>query len=236
MSERPWMPLDVGDYLKDTRHLTTLEHGAYLLLIMRYWEDGFLPDNEALIARYAGLTPEQWAESRAVFAALFDEGWKHKRIDAELARAAEVMEKRRASGKQGGAKRQANARQVLEQTPSKTQHTYTDTNSSSLRSELPEPIGSSGEPPKTIPIDARDALFGDGLSMLAKITGRPAAKCRPLLGKWLKSAGDDALKVRQVIEQAATDRIADPIPWIERSLGPPVQDWRKSEAWAGVDI
>lgn len=95
------MPLDVGDYLKATDHLTVVEHGAYMLLIMRYWQKGGLgTTDEKLIARYAHLTAEQWAESRDVLLALFDEGWTHKRIDAELAKAAEIIEKRRSAAEQ----------------------------------------------------------------------------------------------------------------------------------------
>jgi hypothetical protein len=71
MSLRPWMPFYVADYLKDTGHLTVAEHGAYLLLIMRYWQDESLPSDERLIARYAHLSPEQWADSRDVILDLF---------------------------------------------------------------------------------------------------------------------------------------------------------------------
>jgi uncharacterized protein YdaU (DUF1376 family) len=100
--ERVWMQFNVGDYVRDTRHLSTLEHGAYLLLIMRYWEDGGLPDNEALLARYAGLTAEQWAQSRDVLAAFFHDGWHHRRIDDEIAKAAAKIEQRRAARRGDG--------------------------------------------------------------------------------------------------------------------------------------
>jgi len=97
MSNRARMPLHVGDYLADTGHVTATEHGAYLLLIMHYWQNGCLPENERIIARIAKLSPEQWEESRDMLAMLFGPGWTHKRIDAELSKADEIIEKRRSA-------------------------------------------------------------------------------------------------------------------------------------------
>ncbi|WP_286194389.1 DUF1376 domain-containing protein [Agrobacterium sp. Ap1] len=97
MNNRAWMPLHIADYLADTGHLTATEHGAYLLLIMHYWQNGHLPENERVIARIAKLTPDQWEESRDMLAMLFGPGWTHKRIDAELSKADDIIEKRRAA-------------------------------------------------------------------------------------------------------------------------------------------
>lgn len=55
------MQLYVADYLGDTRHLTTEQHGAYLLLLMTMWRsDGVLSDEPAKLARIAGLTVARW--------------------------------------------------------------------------------------------------------------------------------------------------------------------------------
>jgi uncharacterized protein YdaU (DUF1376 family) len=99
---RAWMPLYVGDYLRDTRDLTTLQHGAYLLLIMHYWQHDGLPRDNARLAAIAGLTLAQWRRNREALRAKFGKGWVHKRIDAELARADRVYMQRRQAGQNGG--------------------------------------------------------------------------------------------------------------------------------------
>ena len=95
MSNRAWMPLHITDYLADTGHLNAAEHGAYLMLIMHYWQNGSLPADERLLARLARMSKAEWDESRDVLAMLFGPNWTHKRIDAELAKADEIIEKRR---------------------------------------------------------------------------------------------------------------------------------------------
>ena len=99
---RPWMPLYVGDYLGDTGHLTTAQHGAYLLLMMHYWRKGELPDDDRQLSKITKLPLRTWSEYRATLQDFFHEGWKHKRIEAELARMVRVSEKRAIAGQKGG--------------------------------------------------------------------------------------------------------------------------------------
>jgi uncharacterized protein YdaU (DUF1376 family) len=99
---RPWMPLYVGDYLGDTGHLTTTQHGAYLLLMMHYWRKGELPDDDRQLSKITKLPLKAWREYRPTLQDFFHEGWKHKRIDAELARMLRVSEKRAVAGQKGG--------------------------------------------------------------------------------------------------------------------------------------
>ena len=99
---RAWMPIWWGDYLRDTRDLTTLQHGAYLLLIGHYWQHGGLPADETRLAAIAGVTPQKWRGIRAPIAAKFSPDWKHKRVDQELARADRVSMQRKLAGTRGG--------------------------------------------------------------------------------------------------------------------------------------
>jgi len=139
MSNRAWMPLHIADYLADTGHLTATEHGAYVLMIMHYWQNGSLPANERVIARIAKLTVEQWVESRDILAMLFGPDWSHKRIDAELSKADEIIEKRRSAAEARYAKgkkdtKDANAMHVQSKSID-TGALPTTINLSSLRSE-----------------------------------------------------------------------------------------------------
>lgn len=62
MAQFPAMPLWTDAYLGDTTHLTTVEHGAYLLLLMTMWRnDGSLPNDDDRLAKYARMSRAQWA-------------------------------------------------------------------------------------------------------------------------------------------------------------------------------
>lgn len=108
---RPWMPLYISDYLGDTRRLKTLEHGAYLLLIMEYWQRGGLPNDDAELADIAGLDLDAWMAMRPRIVRLFQDGWRHKRVDAELAKAEAISERRSSSAKRRWSNAYANAEQ-----------------------------------------------------------------------------------------------------------------------------
>ncbi len=72
MAEHPAMPFWTDAYLGDTQHLTTTEHGAYLLLLISMWRSGgTLPDDDQILARYARVTPAQWRRMAPILRPFF---------------------------------------------------------------------------------------------------------------------------------------------------------------------
>ena len=207
---RPWMPLYVADYLRDTRRLTAAEHGAYLLLIMEYWTSGALPDDDRQLSRIACMSAAEWRRARPNVQPFFTEGWKHKRIDAELARSAEISSKRSASAKQKHSNRSANAEQL---------DTHAGATSQS-QSPSPEKIPEADASGADAPVDHRKRLFSEGLKKLAAMTGKGPDACRSFVGKCLKAAGDDAVVVLGLIEDAERNQTIDPTAWIAARLKP----------------
>ena len=103
------MPLYVGDYLADTGHLTTTQHGAYLLLLMHYWRKRELPDDDKQLAAIAKLPLRIWLEMKETIQAFFCEGWRHKRLEAEIEKRQQVANARAIAGQKGGARTQMNS-------------------------------------------------------------------------------------------------------------------------------
>jgi len=83
-----WMPLYIGDHLKETGDLSAMEVGAYIRLQVQYWstQKPLLDDDERL-ARVSGLTPKEWRNVRDVMTEFFDVAdgiWRHVRLDKLL--------------------------------------------------------------------------------------------------------------------------------------------------------
>jgi uncharacterized protein YdaU (DUF1376 family) len=90
-----WMPVYIGDYLADTMHLSTEQHGAYLLLIFHLWRRGTLPDEDGVLGKITGLSESAWANTRPVLAEFFkiqDGQWRHGRVERERLRVAAKQE------------------------------------------------------------------------------------------------------------------------------------------------
>ena len=111
-----WMPLYVADYLTKTGHLNTAEHGAYMLLIMQYWTQGHLPDNDRMLAQITRLRVERWRTMRPQLEPFFTvelgKVWRHDRIEEELKKAADLREKRQGAAAARWSNSNANAQQM----------------------------------------------------------------------------------------------------------------------------
>lgn len=91
------MPFYIGDYLRDTVHLTLSQHGAYFKSILQYWSKGeSLTDMEL-----RGICRREFKVVSG-FYVLEGGRWHHKRIDLELEKARKRSEVARENGRRGG--------------------------------------------------------------------------------------------------------------------------------------
>jgi uncharacterized protein YdaU (DUF1376 family) len=69
-----YMPVFVGDYLRDTMHLSLEEHGAYLKLLFVMWGQGHgrLPSDPTRLARMVGCDRAEWDRVWPAIAGYFD--------------------------------------------------------------------------------------------------------------------------------------------------------------------
>jgi len=104
MANLPFMPFWTDAYLADTVHLTTEQHGAYLLLLFQAWRspDCSLIDDDALLALQAKVSPAKWKAMKPVVMAFWKldkrrKKWVQKRLRLERGKAMERKAKARDS-------------------------------------------------------------------------------------------------------------------------------------------
>ena len=85
-----WMPLYIGDLMRDTAGMDAEMIGSVVLLYLRIWsKDGPLPDNNEKLGRICQMPADRFAEIREEISFLFDvkDGeWTHDFLLAERAK------------------------------------------------------------------------------------------------------------------------------------------------------
>lgn len=117
----------IGDYLKDTAHLSLLEHGIYTrLLDVYYTRESAIPEAQA--ARLIGARSEAEREAMQLvleeFFELRDGLWIQHRCERELAEKEIKAETNRVNGKRGGRPKKTTEqepKQVANENPEETQ-------------------------------------------------------------------------------------------------------------------
>jgi uncharacterized protein YdaU (DUF1376 family) len=185
MSAPAWMPLYVADYLADTGHLGMAEHGAYMLLIMHYWRNDKLPNDDRSLASICQANALQdWLQVREKVMALFqfeDGKWRHKRVDREKAHSKKISETRRKAGKSGAEARAKQLPAFAKQKPVQPQ--------SHIKKEKATPSPKKG---CRIPEDFEPDVavgIGEGLS-----PSEAATEAANFIDHWKASAGANAVK------------------------------------------
>lgn len=205
------MPLWTDAYLGDTRHLSTFEHGAYLLLLIVAWRspDGALPDDDRLLARYAGCSRNQWARISPVIRGFFQvrDG---QLLQSRLIDERNAVKRKRESQSANG---RASALKNKERHATKRLNGG-DEASTPLPLPLPLPItvdkSTGGKPP-----DPVKELFDLGVAILVE-AGVDERQARSFVGKLRKTKTD--AEVMQALLECRAKAISEPIEWLTKRL------------------
>lgn len=199
-----WMPFYIGDYLRDTGHLTTLEHGGYILLLIHAWtRGGELPIDERRLRMIAKMEAKEWKAAAPAILEYFHrvgDVLRNKRLDREYAKAQSMNEQRKAAGQ---ASAEARARQ---RNSNEHANGHVNGNSTSVGTVDAPPLARNSRPlqpqlqSKSLSVGIEGGVGGEFSlepSPPAKTaTGKPAAhsraKPRSAIPKdWLPNEADD---------------------------------------------
>lgn len=194
----------LGDYAKDTAHLTMIEHGAYSLLLDRYYgtEQGIPADQAHRIAR--ARTKEEKAAVDVVLAEFFllvDGVWTNRRAEEEIIKTQAKINAAKENGKKGGRpkKQKSGSENETQQKPSglfmgsenETQqkaHQSPDT-----RHQIPEELPVVSEQPSDGGATAGNATRVGALCKQLRGIGIDAAPHLPVWPELLERFSDDQI-------------------------------------------
>ena len=208
MSNTPFMPLWVADFVGDTLDLDAKEIGAYMLILMTMWgRDGYLPSDEKKLQRVARCGrdwPRVWASLSHYFTVDGDR-ITQGRLLLELQKVAAKREVNAQHGSLGGKAKALNRKE-----PTLANATV------SLQQPEPEPYREDTEAKASdASVDFAKQLWDRGVAFLGR-HGTQDKQARTLIGKWRKAYTDT--DIFEAFSACSKEGIIDPVPWITAKL------------------
>lgn len=99
---RAWINFYMGDYQKKTNHLSTLEHGAYFLLLQECWTNGKIPIEPERRAMIAKLSLKDWNRIAPAVNAFFQDDGTNKRASEEIEKSEVTAVRRELAAQKAG--------------------------------------------------------------------------------------------------------------------------------------
>lgn len=195
MSAPPFMQLYVSDYLGDTLHLTTEQHGAYMLLLLAMWNGGGdLPADPKFLCRVTRCTPSRWARIGADVLSFFtvESGrLTNARLGLELKKAQEKSIQRAVLGSQGG-----KAKALKDNNPHLAK-------ASGLLQHLPEPEPDKELEATPLVAKATPAEFEEAWKAYPHVKGRSSKKLA--LAEWRRMPPPDRPRLALACRRYASE-------------------------------
>lgn len=220
-----WMPFYIADYLKDTTHLTTELHGAYMLLLIGCWtRGGYLPNEDGQLAAIAKLPPRTFKASRAVLMSFFrptEDGsaYTHKRVDSELSKARALSDARRQNALKGGRPKK---QEVSEKKPIGLLEGKLGKTSLARPSQLPPPSEVSSEDKSSAGLgivtdDPNGSAWNLAVALLTECGDMSILSARSFFGKLLSVNGIEARDLLGSLAQAVNTQTRDPKSYLTKA-------------------
>lgn len=210
----PFMQLYIADYLGDTRHLTTEQHGAYLLLLMTMWRaDGRLPNDDKKLARIVGSTASRWAKIKGDVLAFFEvdgDELTNRRLSVELKKASEKSIKRAEVGTRGGL-----AKSLKNKESSVANASRLPEHSSDIRYQSSS-VDKSTDAVRVVVDHDKDA-WGQAISILTDRGALQERQARSLFGRLLSANGLEARDMLPSLASALVNQTQDPAAYLTKA-------------------
>lgn len=205
----------LGDYARDAGHLTMLEHGAYTLLLDRYYttEQGIPADQVHRFCRARTREEKEAVDTvLAEFFTLTGDCWVNGRASREVTKMQAKVKAAQENGKRGGRPRRTE-QEPDGNPPGSESVTQIKAHQSPVTSHhISDPDGSGVPPPILRSVEPKALTPKDRVWLLGPPLLGDTPTTRSLLGKLAKTYTDEVLA--RVLAEATADRPIEPKAWI----------------------